>query len=117
MNRFYRGLRLLAALSLLSCASLLGPTTESVAQANFCSNALYSATTGEAITASDTTVYTPPARAVYVGGVGDVKVRMAASGGSTSLTFTAVPAGTLLPICIDMVYSTGTTATAMVILR
>lgn len=116
MKRMVRGLKLMGAFAALAVLSLLGPPPrQAAAQVNFCSNALYSATTGEAVTKSDTTVFTPPARAIYVGGVGDVTVRMAAS--QTNVTFTAVPGGSLLPVCIDQVLSTGTSASAMVILR
>jgi len=75
---------------------------------------LSSATTAEAVTKSDTTVYTVPSRAVYVGGAGDMAVRMA--GGGTA-TFVGVPAGATLPICVDQVLSTDTTATSILLLR
>lgn len=66
---------------------------------------------GVAITKSDATVLSPFLRALYVGGTGDVAVRMM---DGTTPTFSAVPAGTLLPIQVDKVLSTGTTATLMV---
>jgi len=47
-------------------------------------------------------------RALYVGGTGDVSV--ITTGGST-ITFSAVPAGTILPVRCRQVKSTGTTAT------
>lgn len=50
-------------------------------------------------------------RALYVGGTGDVKVLTMF--GST-VTFTAVPAGTVLPVAVIRVFSTGTTATNLV---
>ncbi|HYN45420.1 MAG TPA: hypothetical protein VES64_01880 [Allosphingosinicella sp.] len=46
-------------------------------------------------------------RALFVGEGGDVAVRM--SGGGV-VTLANVPAGTLLPIRVDRVYATGTTA-------
>jgi len=54
-------------------------------------------------------------RAVYVGGAGNLIVHMAAdaAGSPTAVTFTAVPAGTLLPIRVRRVLATGT-ATAIV---
>lgn len=80
-----------------------------MAQANENRNtasAAYSVT----ITKSDSTIV-GPLRALYVGGTGDVAVRMA---DGTTPTFVGVPAGTLLPIQCDKVLSTGTTATSMV---
>lgn len=50
-------------------------------------------------------------RALYVSGAGDVKV--VTVGGST-ITFSAVPAGTVLPVAVIRVFSTGTTATGLV---
>lgn len=56
-------------------------------------------------------------RGLYVGGAGDVKVSMADDAkGDATVTFTAVPAGSLLPIQVKRVFSTGTTATAIVAL-
>ena len=63
---------------------------------------------GESITPSDTGVISPVARGLYVGGAGNVKVDMV---GGTALTFSGVAAGTVLPIQVTRVYSTGTTAT------
>lgn len=65
-----------------------------------------------AITPSDTTVYDPEIYAVYVGGAGNVAVVAADTG--TSVTFVAVPVGTILPIRVTKVLSTGTTATNLV---
>lgn len=70
-----------------------------------------SATGGATITKSDATVLSPPLRAVYVGGTGDLAVRM--MDGSTPI-FVGVPAGTVLPIAVDKVLSTGTSATSIV---
>lgn len=63
-----------------------------------------------AITKSDGTVIAET-RGIYVGGAGDVAVRMISG---NSATFVGVPAGTLLPLRVDKVLSTGTTATSMV---
>lgn len=64
-----------------------------------------------AITKSDETIFDQPTRALWVGGAGDVAVRM--MGGET-VTFASVPAGTLLPVRVDKVLSTGTSASAIV---
>lgn len=65
----------------------------------------------EAVTPHDTNQLTNVSRGLYVGVGGDVTVLTA--GGQTVL-FKAVPAGTVLPIRINRVNSTGTTATNMV---
>jgi hypothetical protein len=60
------------------------------------------------------------AESLWVGGVGDVTVVMLADKGKTgpvTTLFSAVPAGTLLPIRCSRVMSTGTGATLMVALR
>ena len=64
-------------------------------------------TDGVAVTASDSTVLTTT-RAVFVGGAGNLAVVLS---GGTTLTLTGVTAGTLLPIRVTKVKSTGTTAT------
>lgn len=63
------------------------------------------------ITKSDATVLSPICRKLYVGGTGNVAVRML--DGSTPI-FVAVPAGADLDMQFDQVLSTGTTATSMV---
>lgn len=63
---------------------------------------------GFAVTPSDATVFSQPTRAIYVGGAGAVAVRLL---DGTTLTFSAVPVGTMLHIRADKVLSTGTTAT------
>lgn len=69
-------------------------------------NAIIPATSAVAVTKSDTTVI-GLTRALYVGVTGDVAVRCA--DGRTA-TFKAAPVG-ILPIQVDQVLSTGTTAT------
>ena len=60
-----------------------------------------------AVTVSDSTDLTlAPCRALWVGASGNVSVVM--SDGTTA-TFVGVNAGTLLPICVRRVRSTGTT--------
>jgi len=71
------------------------------------------AANGTTVTASDSTILPEPTRAIFVGGAGNVAVTMHGGG---SLTFTGVPAGTVLPIKVTQVLSTGTTATSMLAL-
>jgi len=66
-----------------------------------------------AVTASDATVL-PACDALYIGGAGAVAVRFYQNGANA--TFTAVPAGTLLPFRVDQVLATGTVATSIVAL-
>ena len=68
---------------------------------------------GAAVTTSDTANLPNPARMLWVGGAGNVKVDTV--GGST-ITFLSVAAGTRLPIQAKKVYATGTTATNIVAL-
>lgn len=73
--------------------------------------------TGVAVTKSDTTSLelggTLP-RAIYVGGAGDVNVQFGDL--LTSVLFSSVAAGTILPIRPTRVMSASTTATNMVAL-
>ena len=62
------------------------------------------------VTPSDSADLPRPARSLYVGGAGDVSV--ITRGGST-VTFTAVPAGMVLPVQVRRVRATGTTATSI----
>lgn len=62
------------------------------------------------ITKSDATIYQPPLNGVWVGGLGDVTVITPAG---TSVLFSAVPAGTMLPIQAKQVMATGTTASLL----
>lgn len=72
-----------------------------------------SAANGQAVTKSDTTTYSGM-RGLYVGGAGNVALM--APGASAAVTFTAVPAGTVLPVQAVKVMSTNTTAPALVAL-
>lgn len=72
------------------------------------------------VSAYDATTVTPAddgvlrvTRALYVGGSGDIKVDMALG---TTVTFSAVLAGSILPIQVSRVYSTDTSATSIVAL-
>jgi hypothetical protein len=66
-----------------------------------------------AVTKSDTTNL-GAVRAFYIGGVGDVALK--ANAFTPAVTFSAVPAGTLLPVSAQIVMSTGTTATLIIAL-
>ena len=66
-----------------------------------------------AVTPNDSADLTNVSRSLYVGGAGNVKVDMADVG---TVTFTGVPAGTILPIRVKRVYATGTTATTILVL-
>jgi hypothetical protein len=68
-----------------------------------------------AITPSDSTVYDPPLRAVYVGATGNVAVR--AIGDASAVTFIGVPTGGYVLAQCSRVMATGTTATSLVGLR
>lgn len=65
-----------------------------------------------AVTPNDSTDLSVTARALYIGGAGDVKVDMVSTG--TAVTFTGLLAGTVLPVRAARVYSTDTTATNIV---
>lgn len=67
---------------------------------------------GVAVTTSDATVI-PMTRGLWVGGAGNISVRTAS--GDTVL-LSGVAAGTEIPIAVDMVNATSTTATLIVAL-
>ena len=81
--------------------------------AHLSANATVSAHGAVAIIPNDSTVI-PVTRAIYVGGTGDIAVRTPDN--ETSVVFRAVPAGVIFPIQVDMVLTTGTTATNLVAL-
>lgn len=54
-----------------------------------------------------------PAKAIYVGGAGDLTVT---TGSGEDVVFKAVPVGTVLPVKIKRVKATGTTATLLLAL-
>ncbi|TGV26342.1 hypothetical protein [Mesorhizobium sp. M4B.F.Ca.ET.143.01.1.1] len=62
-----------------------------------------------AVTKSDSTAVL--FNAVYVGGTGDLALRPV---NGTAVTFSGVPAGTIIPLKCDRVMSTNTTATNIV---
>lgn len=67
---------------------------------------------GAAVTPSDSAVLVPGT--LFIGSTGNVKVR---TKGGDDITFTNVANSFILPVLVDMVYSTGTTATNIVIMR
>lgn len=67
-----------------------------------------------AVTPNDSTDLTNTARALYIGGAGNVTLDTA--GGQTTVAFVGLAAGTILPVRTARVRSTGTTATNIVAL-
>lgn len=63
------------------------------------------------ISKSDTVDFTYLIRGIYVGGTGDV---VAVTEGNVAVTFSAVPAGTVLPVRARRVNASSTTATLMI---
>ena len=68
---------------------------------------------GMAVTPSDVTVFDQPSKLLYIGDAGSIVVRTIAG---TTLTFSSVADGTLLPLRVDQVLATGTLATGIFIL-
>ena len=66
-----------------------------------------------AVTPSDTVDMDRIARALYIGGSGDVKVNMVEG---NTITFSSVMAGTILPVSCKRVFATGTNATLVIAL-
>lgn len=64
-----------------------------------------------AITPSDSDELETETRAIYVGNGGAIKVKMA---GGETVTFSGVPTGTVLPISVDQVFTTDTSASGLV---
>lgn len=83
------------------------------------SSASYSASKGVIVTPADNTEI-PTTRGVYVGGTGDLVVKFADNGDPTvaggTVKFSAVPVGLILPIQVNCINSTSTTATLIVAL-
>jgi hypothetical protein len=65
----------------------------------------------EAVTPSDSVSLTNDSRGLFVGGAGNISVLMS---GGTTVTFTGVVAGSVLPIRANRINATSTTATNMV---
>lgn len=97
---------LVAVCQIAAAVGTGGSTTLNVSDADTAPAENAAAVTPGAGALSDTT------RALYVGGAGNMTVTMA--GNAASVTFTAVPAGTTLPIAVTHV--TAATATSIVAL-
>lgn len=69
------------------------------------------ASDGFSITPSDSDLFAENAMAIYVGGAGAIAL---VTTNGTSLTFSGVLAGSVLPVKAKQVLSTGTTATNLV---
>lgn len=69
----------------------------------------------EEITPNDTEDLEKPARAIYVGGAGNLTVQLARD--EDPVTFHNVLAGSVLQIVVVKVLTTGTTATNLISLR
>ena len=68
---------------------------------------------GQAVVPSNTALLTQVSRAIYVGAAGDISAELASG---TQVTFTAVPAGMILPLRLSKIRATGTTAQNIVAL-
>jgi hypothetical protein len=64
-----------------------------------------------AITPNDSADLPFKTRGIYVGGTGNLRVDMLNTG---TVTFVDVAAGSVLPLCIEKVYATSTTATFLI---
>jgi hypothetical protein len=71
------------------------------------------ASRASAVTPSDSVDFSYPARALYIGGAGNVVVILE---DETAVTFSGVPAGFILPVVCRRVNATDTTATLIVAL-
>jgi hypothetical protein len=69
------------------------------------------ATAAFSVTPNDSTDFAFYTRGLWIGGAGNLSVQMM---NDTILTFSGVPAGTLLPLAVRKVRATGTTATNIV---
>lgn len=72
------------------------------------------ALSAEPVTPSDSILLPLASRAIYIGGTGDLHVRMASG---DDVTFRNLQAGAVYPFRLEQVFATGTTATHMISLR
>ena len=66
------------------------------------------------VTPSDTTDLARPARGLYIGGAGDI--RLDTVGGQTNVLFAGTVTGSIVPVQATRIRATGTTATNIVAL-
>lgn len=71
-------------------------------------------TLAAAVAPSDTVDLPTPAKALYIGGAGNVVLVPLSQVGNAGVTFANVPAGSILPMRCRCVLATGTTATLIV---
>ena len=64
-----------------------------------------------AVTPNDSSDLSTTARALYIGTGGDLKVTLVGSG---TVTFSSYPSGTWMPLRVQRVFASGTTATGIV---
>jgi hypothetical protein len=62
---------------------------------------------------SDTENLPVSGRGLYIGGNGDVVLKTV---GGNNVTFSNLVAGTILPICVMQIFSTGTTASNIIVM-
>lgn len=74
----------------------------------------FPAARGVAITKSDSTVYAPPLRRIWVGGTGNIQVTMAGDDDAAAVQLQNVPVGWLEGLAISKVWSANTSATLMI---
>jgi len=67
-----------------------------------------------AVTPSDTVDLAYTTTGLYIGATGTVRVRF--KDDPTAVTFTGVPTGTILPVLVDRVFATGTSASSIIAL-
>lgn len=80
-------------------------------------NAIQSYPNASAVTPHDVTGFLVPARALWIGGAGNVAyMPRNHADGSAAIVLVGVPAGTVLMVWARQVFSTGTTATNIVAL-
>lgn len=72
------------------------------------------ALTAASVSPSNTVDLAPWARALWIGGAGDLRVIMAGDNTNTPIVFPGLSAGVWMPIQVKRVMATGTTATNII---